>query len=101
VPIDELVNGFPARTPVSSADMVDQATTALILQMHDRGASLNAIAVALDARGSQTRRGRRWRPKSVARVIAATRFPELRQQSTSTDSDETTPTELPRTASGN
>jgi diguanylate cyclase (GGDEF)-like protein len=77
VPIGDLVQGLPTRLEVPSADAADPETTALILQMHNRGASLNAITAALDGRGCKTRRGRRWRPHVVAQVIAATRYPDL------------------------
>jgi EAL domain-containing protein (putative c-di-GMP-specific phosphodiesterase class I) len=50
-----------------------------ILRMHVEGASLHAIAAALNGAGSRTSTGMRWHVRSVARVIA----PPLPQRRTS------------------
>lgn len=77
VPIDELLGGFPAPQQVSSVDLADPAAALLILRMHGQGASLNTIAAALNAQGQRTGGGKRWRPQSVARVVAASQYPDL------------------------
>jgi diguanylate cyclase (GGDEF)-like protein len=41
-----------------------------LLGLHRDGASIDAIATALDAEGFRTPAGRRWHPSSVARVVS-------------------------------
>ena len=76
VPIEQLVESAspPAPEPIPN---VDAQTSTQILHMHISGASLHTIAAALNARGSRTPQGRRWKAHSVARIIAHDTYPEL------------------------
>jgi diguanylate cyclase (GGDEF)-like protein len=51
--------------------------TSHIFRLHREGASLHTIAAALNIDGRRTAVGLRWSPQSVAKVIAASRFPRL------------------------
>lgn len=48
----------------------EQATVARARELHGQGASLRDIAQTLDAEGHRPKRGARWHPQTVARVIA-------------------------------
>lgn len=45
-------------------------TVALVLYLHDRGASLTTIAGKLNEKGVRTRTGRYWQTGQVSRIIA-------------------------------
>jgi diguanylate cyclase (GGDEF)-like protein len=82
VPLDELPvkahqlsAGEP--DPQSETAPVDGRAQARILRLHHSGASLHAIAAALNNSGERTARGVRWQPKSVAQVIARAAYPGL------------------------
>lgn len=47
----------------------EQATIRLILDFHDRGASLRTICAELKLLGRRTKRGGQWHPQNVANVI--------------------------------
>ncbi|MGY1634107.1 putative bifunctional diguanylate cyclase/phosphodiesterase [Geodermatophilus sp. SYSU D01186] len=51
-------------------DTADAHGVARLLELHRDGASIDAIAAALDAEGFRTPADRRWRPSSVARLIS-------------------------------
>jgi diguanylate cyclase (GGDEF)-like protein/PAS domain S-box-containing protein len=61
-------------------DGQDPLVVAQILSMHRQAASLNTIAARLNNEGHRTTRGTRWTANAVARVIAATQFPQLRKR---------------------
>jgi DNA invertase Pin-like site-specific DNA recombinase len=50
-------------------DPAEQAAIARIAELHRGGASLRAIAAALAAEGHRPKRGDRWHPQTVARVL--------------------------------
>jgi DNA invertase Pin-like site-specific DNA recombinase len=47
----------------------EQATVDRIAELHQGGASLRAIAATLDREGRRPKRGARWHPQTVARVL--------------------------------
>jgi len=51
-------------------DPAEQAAVALILGMHEQGASLREIIAALEEGGHRTKRGGRWHPSTVSRTLA-------------------------------
>jgi DNA invertase Pin-like site-specific DNA recombinase len=51
-------------------DEDEQRAVELIRDAHRRGASLRQIAIKLDDAGLQPKRGNRWHPTTIARVIA-------------------------------
>jgi diguanylate cyclase (GGDEF)-like protein len=82
VPLDEL----PGKAhQLSVGDSSRQSETvpvngraqARILRLHHSGASLLAIAAALNNSGERTAGGGRWQPRSVAQVIARAAYPGL------------------------
>jgi len=66
-----------ARRQRRLAVQVDPETEAWIMRLHRGGASLHSITAVLNAAGERTTRGRRWHPRSVARVISHAAFPHL------------------------
>jgi DNA invertase Pin-like site-specific DNA recombinase len=50
-------------------DQTEQVTLTRIRELHDQGRSLRAIAGVLEAEGRRPRRGERWHPNTLARVI--------------------------------
>jgi PAS domain S-box-containing protein/diguanylate cyclase (GGDEF)-like protein len=82
VPADELEARLsappaPAAAPQRQSEPAEVPAEAVeqILRMHRDGASLHTIAAALNADGHQTDRGRRWHPRSVARVVVSSEVP--------------------------
>lgn len=73
-----LQGGFAYGSPPLGATSVDgvlvpdgqAATVARIVELHGAGTSLRGIAVALEAEGHRTKRGGRWHPQTLARVVA-------------------------------
>jgi DNA invertase Pin-like site-specific DNA recombinase len=51
-------------------DPAEQAAIRRIGELHEGGASLRSIAATLEAEGHRPKRGDRWHPQTVARVIA-------------------------------
>jgi DNA invertase Pin-like site-specific DNA recombinase len=50
-------------------DPTEQATLARIRELHGQDLSLRAIAAVLHAEGHQPRRGQRWHPNTLARIL--------------------------------
>jgi DNA invertase Pin-like site-specific DNA recombinase len=50
-------------------DPAEQTTLARIRELHGQGKSLRAIAATLEAEGHQPRRGQRWHPIVLARIL--------------------------------
>jgi DNA invertase Pin-like site-specific DNA recombinase len=48
----------------------EQSTLARIRELHGQGRSLRGIAAELEAEGRPPRRGRRWHPATVARILS-------------------------------
>lgn len=48
----------------------EQATLERIRELHDAGDSLRAIATTLEAEGHRPKRGARWHPESLRRIVA-------------------------------
>jgi DNA invertase Pin-like site-specific DNA recombinase len=68
------VGGQPAFGQVAEAkelvdDATERATIRRILELHQDGASLRSIAATLEAEGRPPKRGGRWHPQTVARVL--------------------------------
>lgn len=55
-------------------DEVELSAVDLILEMNSQGASLRAIAAALDAAGHRPKRGAVWHPQTIARIAARKRL---------------------------
>jgi hypothetical protein len=53
-------------------DEREQVAINRIRELHARGASLRFIAAALDSDGHRPKRGTRWHPETVKRVLART-----------------------------
>jgi DNA invertase Pin-like site-specific DNA recombinase len=53
-------------------DEVEQEALALIRSLHSEGRSLRGIADTLEASGYRPRRGERWHPESVRRIVVRT-----------------------------
>ena len=47
----------------------EQATLRRVVDLHAQGASLRSIAETLNAEGRRTKRGARWHPQTVARIL--------------------------------
>lgn len=60
------------------ADEVEQRTIGLVVAHRAAGWSLRKIAAALDTASIRPRRGERWHPQTVARIVAATQTVETR-----------------------
>jgi len=56
-----------------AADEAEQAAIARMRELSGAGASLRAVAAALDAEGIRPKRGERWHPQTVARALARAR----------------------------
>lgn len=56
------------KTLIAVAD--EQETVNRIMEMHSNGTSLRTICESLNAEGRRTKRGARWHPQTVARVVA-------------------------------
>jgi hypothetical protein len=50
-------------------DESEAAALGLIRQMHGQNASLRAIGEALHAAGHRPKRGDRWHPQTIARIV--------------------------------
>jgi DNA invertase Pin-like site-specific DNA recombinase len=50
-------------------DPAEQATVERILELHQTGASLRTIATTLDAEGRPAKRGGKWHPQTIVRVL--------------------------------
>jgi DNA invertase Pin-like site-specific DNA recombinase len=50
-------------------DEAEQVVLARIQQLHAEGSSLRTIAAALEAEGHRPRRGQRWHPNTLARIL--------------------------------
>ena len=55
---------------------VEQATITRIVELRTAGASLRAMAVTLTAEGHQPKRGGRWHPESLRRILARLEGPD-------------------------
>ena len=50
-------------------DAAEQATVGRVVELRGQGRSLRAIAAALEAEGHEPRRGQRWHPNTLARIL--------------------------------
>lgn len=61
--------GYRAAAGRLVEDVEEQATVATILDLHNRGAPLRAIAAILTFEGRRTKRGGSWGPQNIANVV--------------------------------
>jgi DNA invertase Pin-like site-specific DNA recombinase len=61
--------GWKAEGKELVEDQDEQATLARIRELHGQDLSLRAIAAVLHAEGHQPRRGQRWHPNTLARIL--------------------------------
>jgi DNA invertase Pin-like site-specific DNA recombinase len=61
--------GYAAKDRKLVADPEEQRAIARIRELHEQGASLRAIAATLTVENIKPKRGRRWHPTTVARVL--------------------------------
>ena len=62
--------GYRATGGELVADEAEQATVARVGELRRSGASFRAICDALEAEGHRPKRGVRWHPQSVARIVS-------------------------------
>jgi DNA invertase Pin-like site-specific DNA recombinase len=65
--------GQVAEAKALVADPTEQATIGRIVKLAEGGASLRAIAAMLEAEGRRPKRGGKWHPQTVARVLERAR----------------------------
>jgi DNA invertase Pin-like site-specific DNA recombinase len=61
--------GYEAREGVLVADESERETVDLIVSLKGEGKSLREIAVLLEDQGRPTKRGGRWQPTTIARIL--------------------------------
>jgi DNA invertase Pin-like site-specific DNA recombinase len=61
--------GLTAEDKALVPEAAEQATITRIVELHRAGASLRSIAATLDAEGRKPKRGDRWHPQTIARVL--------------------------------
>jgi DNA invertase Pin-like site-specific DNA recombinase len=62
--------GYRAENAALVADEAEQVAVTRIAELHAAGASLRAIAATLTTEGIRPKRGAKWYPATVARVLA-------------------------------
>jgi DNA invertase Pin-like site-specific DNA recombinase len=61
--------GWKAEDRELVEDPAEQAALIRIAELHGQGRSLRAIAAVLEAEGHRPRRGQRWHPNTLARIL--------------------------------
>lgn len=64
--------GYRALDGVLVEDPSEQACIARVRELHGEGQSLRAIAAALAVEGFKPKRGERWHPSAIARLVSRT-----------------------------